>query len=130
MTRSRLPALLAMAVLFVLALPALTAAHQANDASPTMAKATITITKGETLNGKMLKPGKYTVEASNSNVLFIREGRIPGQNIRNRRVEAQAAIQWKDTGEKPAKDGLILNGDIIQEIHFADKNEVAVVIAQ
>ena len=70
------------------------------------------------LGGKTLKPGQYEVTADDAKVTFKS----------NRKMMAEAAIQWKDAPTKSSSDNVVTDGDRIREIHFHGKTRYALVM--
>jgi hypothetical protein len=109
--KSRRPLSLALSVLAALAVAMPMAAR---DASAKNAKATTTtmdILSAATLGGKQVEPGTYTIEADESTVTFLHNGKIV----------AQAPAQWKDETRKPSTSNIVTENNQIKEIHFGGK---------
>ena len=117
MTRNKVCHTFAFMLLLALALPAVAAPKNTNvPPGKVLARATFTVYESRSLGGATLQPGEYNVLATDSQISFVRNGKIV----------AQAAIQWKDM--ERAQDNMILaDSGTIKEVYFKGKKRSAVI---
>jgi hypothetical protein len=74
---------------------------------------TVTVQNSTWLGGQEVKPGDYTVSATESELTISRNGK----------VVAQAPVQWKDEASKPRYSTIVTDGNKIKEVHFGGKTK-------
>jgi hypothetical protein len=74
---------------------------------------TVTVQNSTWLGGQEIKPGDYTVSATESELTISRYGK----------VVAQAPVQWKDEATKPRYSTIVTDGNKIKEVHFGGKTK-------
>lgn len=118
MTRNKLTHVFAFALLLAMSLPALAAAKNTKQINGSvLEKGNFTLYATRSLNGVTLKAGDYKVLATDSQISFVRDGK----------VVAQASIQWKDA-QRADGNTLLADGGNIKEIQFKGKKRSAVVL--
>jgi hypothetical protein len=80
---------------------------------------TVTVQNSTWLAGQEIKPGDYTVSASDTQLTISKNGK----------VIAQAPVQWKDEANKPKYSTIVADGNKIKEVHFGGKAKYVEVAA-
>lgn len=114
MSRTRTSHVLAVLAFLALATPAMTRADGAKNSKPT-ASATLDLVNDAVIGGKQVKPGTYDVKASESKLTLLRDGK----------VIAESAIQWKDEESKSTYSSIIVESGAVKEVHFKGKARYA-----
>ena len=78
---------------------------------------TLSVMSNLTLGGQAVKPGVYTVKASDNTVALEMNGK----------TVAQAPAEWKDGTDKAANSTVRSDSGVIKEIHFSGKTQYIVV---
>ena len=78
---------------------------------------TVNVLDPLTLGGTSLKPGTYTVKATDSEVTLVQNGK----------EVAHVSVQWKDSTSKAQNSALTADSGVIKEIHFGGKTRYAVI---
>ena len=97
------------AVPAISSVPAFAAPKSAN--AKTTLKTTVEVLHDDTLAGKPLNKGTYTLQADESKVTFISHGK----------VVAEAPSEWKDDKGKTEADSIVTDSGAIKEIRFGGK---------
>lgn len=117
MTRNKVCQAFAFMLLLALAVPAMAAPKNTNvPAGKVLVRATFNIYETRSLGGASLQPGEYNVLATDSQISFLRNGKIV----------AQASIQWKDM-ERAQDNTILADAGAIKEIYFKGKKRSAVI---
>lgn len=117
MTRSKVCRAFGFMLLLALALPAVAAPKNTNvPAGKVLVRATFTLYETRSLGGATLQPGEYDVRATDSQISFLRGGKIV----------AQASIEWKDM-EQAHDNTIFADAGTIKEVRFRGKKRSAVV---
>jgi hypothetical protein len=101
-----------VATLSVLMLLALTVS-----ASAKPIHTTINLVSNAKINGTSLKAGEYNVNADETKVTVVFEGK----------VIAESKVEWKDSTSKAASTSVLIAGDEIKEIRFKGQTRYAIV---
>jgi hypothetical protein len=120
MLHHRMRFLSAVAVgLLMSAMLAFSASAKGRDAGGTKSDFTSTVNVLDplTLGGTSLKPGTYTVKATDSEVTLVQNGK----------EVAHVSVQWKDSANKAQSSALMADSGAIKEIHFGGKTRYAVI---
>jgi hypothetical protein len=80
---------------------------------------TLTVQNSTWLAGQEIKPGDYTISASETQLTISRNGK----------VIAQAPVQWKDEASKAKYSTIVSDGNKIKEVHFGGKTRYVEVSA-
>jgi hypothetical protein len=80
---------------------------------------TVTVQNSTWLAGQEIKPGDYTVSASDTQLTISKNGK----------VIAQAPVQWKDQANKAQYSTIVADGNKIKEVHFGGKTRYVEVTA-
>jgi hypothetical protein len=80
---------------------------------------TLTVQNSTWLGGQEIKPGDYTVSATETQLTISRNGK----------VIAQAPVQWKDEASKARYSTIVSDGNKIKEVHFGGKTKYVEVSA-
>jgi|SRR5580698_8057758 hypothetical protein len=81
------------------------------DAGSGVISSTLAVLSPVKLGGMDVKPGTYTINADDSKVTLIANGK----------TVATASVQWKDTPQKSKSTNLVAESGAIKEIHFNGK---------
>ena len=76
-----------------------------------------TLASAARLNGTELKAGDYNVNADDTKVTVVFEGK----------VIAETKVEWKDGTSKASQTSVLIAGDEIKEIRFKGQTKYAVV---
>jgi hypothetical protein len=109
--KSRRPLSFVLSALAALVVAMPMMARNASAKNPKGTTATLDIFSAATLGGKQIKPGTYTIQADESTVTILHDGKML----------AQAPVQWKDETRKPNASNIVIQNDQIKEIHFGGK---------
>jgi hypothetical protein len=83
------------------------------------ASGTISVQNSSWLAGQEIKPGDYSVSATETQLTMSRDGK----------VIAQVPVQWKDETTKPHYTTVVTEGNKITEVHFSGKTKYVAVSA-
>ena len=92
---------------------------QTLSAKDTGTSTTLTVQNSTWLGGQEIKPGDYTVSATETQLTISRNGK----------VIAQAPVQWKDEASKARYSTIVSDGNKIKEVHFGGKTKYGEVSA-
>jgi hypothetical protein len=81
------------------------------DAGSSVISSTLAVLSPVKLGDTDVKPGTYTINADDSKVTLIANGK----------TVATANVQWKDTSQKSKSTNLVSESGAIKEIHFNGK---------
>lgn len=109
--KSRRPLLSVLSILAALAVAMPIVARDASAKNPKAAVTTMDILRAATLGGKQVESGTYTIEADESTVTILHNGKMV----------AQASVQWKDEPSKAKISKIVIDNNRIKEIHFGGK---------
>lgn len=108
-SRRSLSVVLAAFVALAVAMPMLAPGPLAKNSK--LVTATMDILSPATLGGKEIKPGTYTVQADESTVTILQDGKMV----------AEAPAEWKDETSKSDGSKIVVQNNQIREIHFDGK---------
>jgi hypothetical protein len=101
------------------AMLAFTASAKGRDAGGPQSDITTTLNVLDplTIGGLTLKPGTYTVKATDTDLTLMQNGK----------AVAHVSVQWKDSPKKAQSSNLLADSGAIKEIHFGGKTRYAVI---
>jgi hypothetical protein len=106
----------ATAMVTILAFSASAKGKDANVQRPNLTT-TLNVMDPLTVGGQTLKPGTYTVKATDSNVSFVQDGK----------TVAQVNVEWKDATNKSQNSNLLADAGSVKEIHFGGQTRYVVI---
>jgi len=103
----------------ITAILAFSASAKGKDASVQHPNLTTTLNVMDplTIGGQTLRPGTYTVKATDANVSFVQNGK----------TVAQVNVEWKDATNKSQSSNLLADSGNVKEIHFGGQSRYVVI---